>query len=81
MEYKKLQEEKNMVTGTQIDEYYNDPDFKNVKSSSSTYVSEIKGMVFGGFNSRFWMLRKHLNSMSVEELENSCLHSWECLSL
>lgn len=38
-------------------------------------------MIFGGLNSRFWMLRKHLNSMNEEELENSEMYSWECLSL
>ena len=29
-------------------------------SSASCKVSEIKGFIYGGFSSRFWMLRKHI---------------------
>jgi len=46
----------------------NDPDYINCISSASTYVSDIKGICFGGINSRFWMLRKHFSSMSDLEL-------------
>ena len=42
----------------------NDPDFVNKQSSASAYVEDIKGIMFGGLHSRFWMLRKHFNSVS-----------------
>lgn len=42
-----------------------DPDYKIKDSSASTKVSDIESIVFGGIRSRFWMLRKHFNSMSV----------------
>ena len=37
--------------------------------------------MFGGMHSRFWMLRKHFNSISVEELEQAPFYSWETISL
>ena len=36
-------------------------EFIDIKSKSSCKLSEIQGFVYGGFNSRFWMLRKHIN--------------------
>lgn len=42
--------------------------FENCKSSGSCYVSEINGIIFGGVNSRFWMLRKHFNSMNLSDI-------------
>lgn len=45
-----------------------DPDYINSVSNASTYVNDIQGIIVGGINSRFWMLRKHFNSMSVHEL-------------
>ena len=56
--------EKQKKKTSRIDFEMTDPDFINRKSSASTYVSNIKGIVFGGINTRFWMLRKHFNSMS-----------------
>ena len=46
----------------------NDPDYKNVKSSTSCYLDDIIGIIFGGLSSRFWMLRKHFISLSAEEI-------------
>ena len=46
-----------------------DPDYVSEVSHASTYVDDIRGIIFGGFNSRFWMLRKHFNSMSKHELK------------
>ena len=34
----------------------NDPDFKNKKSDCSKSVKDFQGMIYGGVNSRFWML-------------------------
>ena len=45
-------------------------EFKRVKSKSSCKVDDITSFVFGGFSSRFWLLRKHVNSMSLKELNN-----------
>ena len=53
----------------------------NQTSSASTAITNIQGMMFGGFHSRFWMLRKHFNSMSKCELNQAAFYSWECLSL
>lgn len=54
----------------------NDQDFLNRTSNSSTSVSDIQSIVFGGVRSRFWLLRKHFNSMSVLELQDIPFHSW-----
>lgn len=50
-----------------------DPDFEeeienftNNKSSSSCHVDDIQGILFGGTSSRFWMFRKHINSMTIQ---------------
>jgi hypothetical protein len=40
-----------------------DQDFVNTDAFSSCYINEITNFVFGGINSRFWMLRKHINSL------------------
>ena len=58
-----------------------DPDIFNKKSSASNYVSNIKHIIFGGVNSRFWMLRKHFNSMQLKELDIVPFYSWNCISL
>ena len=60
---------------------HNDPDFIHMKSSASTKVADIQGFTHGGVISRFWMLRKHFNSLSKEELEGVPFNSWDCLSL
>lgn len=41
-----------------------DKDFDLLESSGSCKISEITGFTFGGQNSRFWMLRKHINSLN-----------------
>ena len=57
--------------------------YKWVESSASCKLDDIQGIVYGGFSSRFWMLRKHINSIPPENL-SSCLipfYSWECISI
>jgi hypothetical protein len=39
------------------------PQYNRVKSSASCRLSNVVGIIFGGISSRFWMLRKHLNTM------------------
>ena len=58
-----------------------DLDYYYSTSSSSCYVKDIKGIIYGGLQSRFWMLRKHFNSMNLEELDDIPFHSWQCLTL
>ena len=58
-----------------------DPDFKHKLSSASCNVDDVSGMVFGGAQSRFWMLRKHFNSLSVKKLHKAPFLSWQCLTL
>lgn len=40
-----------------------DTDFVNYDSAASCHICEVKDFVFGGINSRFWLLRKHVNSL------------------
>ena len=55
--------------------------YEEYKSSASCKVSEIRGFVYGGFTSRFWMLRKHINSMDRQKLVTIPFHNWECITL
>ena len=61
-----------------IDEDY---DYVKVKSTSSCKLVDIKGFTFGGFSSRFWMLRKHINSMDRETLKTVPFFCWDCIVL
>ena len=40
------------------------PKYLIMVSSTSFRFDEIKSFMFGGFNSRFWGLRKHINSLN-----------------
>lgn len=51
------------------------------KSRTSCHIHEIKSFIFGGFSSRFWMLRKHINCLPHDELDKVPFYSWECISL
>jgi hypothetical protein len=42
---------------------YEDP-YRLSKSSSSCYIEDITGILFGGTSTRFWMLRKHMNTFT-----------------
>lgn len=61
-----------------IDEAF---DYKKVKSQASCRLEDIKGFTFGGFSSRFWMLRKHINSMDRESLKTLPFYCWDCIVL
>lgn len=46
------------------------------------FIEDIKMISFGGFTSRFWMLRKHFNSTRQEDIKlDAPFYSWECLSI
>jgi len=38
-----------------------------IQSNSRYKIDDIVGVIVGGMSSRFWMLRKHLNSISVDK--------------
>lgn len=50
-----------------------------MKSKASCKLKEITSFLYGGFSSRFWMLRKHVNSMS--DTSKLPFYSWECITL
>jgi len=55
--------------------------FKRVRSSGSCDTKDISSFVFGGFSSRFWMLRKHINSMDEAKLKDLPFFCWECITI
>ena len=73
--YDKIKTEPCFVSPIELDD--KDNIIKN--SSCSCHVKDIKGIMFGGHQSRFWMLRKHFNSMDKDTLEKLPFYSWECL--
>lgn len=56
-------------------------EFKEAESNASCRFSEIEGIIFGGMSSRFWMLRKHINSLDSESLKKLPFYSWNCITL
>jgi hypothetical protein len=50
-------------------------------SSASCSVDDVQGIIFGGISSRFWLLRKHFNSLSTQELKDLPFYCWECVTL
>ena len=56
-------------------------EFSQIKSSCSCMISEIESFLIGGSSSRFWILRKHINSMNEEQLKNLQFYSWCCITL
>ena len=51
------------------------------KSKASCNWSEVTGFIYGGMSARFWMMRKHINLLSKEDLANLPLYSWECITI
>ena len=60
----------------QCHEVDRDEDFVSEKSSASCCIDDIQAIIFGGLSARFWMLRKHINSMSIEKLSRLPFYSW-----
>lgn len=50
-------------------------------SNATCKLNEIQGIILGGLSSRFWMLRKQINHMNVDELESLPFYSWQCITL
>jgi len=55
--------------------------FFEVQSSASCKISEIDAFIVGGFSSRFWVVRKHINSLNREDLKKVPFYSWNCITL
>jgi hypothetical protein len=45
---------------SELDEKLDDIEFTNDLSSGSCAIDQIEGILVGGYNTRFWMNRKHL---------------------
>lgn len=57
-------------------------EYKLERSSSSFNFKDLVGFLVGPFTSRFWMLRKHILTMTKQQLQNeSPFFAWECLTL
>ena len=54
---------------------------KRQPSKATCLISDIKAFIFGGSSSRFWVLRKHINSMDSKLLNDLPFYSWECLTI
>jgi len=63
------------------DEFNDRVIYKRFKSDASCKIEDITSFVFGGFSSRFWLLRKHISSMEVSDLKNLPFYCWECLTI
>ena len=55
--------------------------FSTKKSKACCNLKDITGFIYGGSSARFWMMRKHINQLSKDDLENLPLYSWECISI
>ena len=77
----KKQSAENKIIATDSDESVDLQDMKLDKSHASCNLDEIEGIIFGGFNSRFWMLRKHVNMTPSGELNNLPFYCWNCITL
>ena len=53
------------------------------QSSATCRVNRIKGFMYGPFSARFWMLRKHINSISFEKFVKGEVpfYSWQCITI
>lgn len=69
------------ILSTELDEDKDDINFSDKKSSASCKVSDIENILFGGMSSRFWMLRKHINSLDDECFKSLPFYSWQCITL
>jgi hypothetical protein len=52
---------------SELDEEIDDIKFHDTESSASFFLKDVKYIMFGGFNSRFWMLRKDIISTPIRD--------------
>jgi len=55
--------------------------FHRDPSTATCKVSSIQSFIYGGFSSRFWLMRKHINSMQPSELKDLPFYCWECITI
>lgn len=55
--------------------------FNRDKSDCTCSITDIQSFTFGGFSSRFWLLRKHINSMEHQKLLDLPFYCWECITI
>lgn len=55
--------------------------YRRELSSASFKIDEITAFSYGPTASRFWMMRKMVNSLSSQELERVPFFAWQCLTL
>jgi len=65
----------------QYSEEEDESKYTSKKSNASCKISDINGLIFGGFSSRFWMLRKHINSLDSYSLKHLPFHCWNCITI
>lgn len=57
-------------------------EFKVKKSAASCHVADIEGFIYGPFSSRFWLMRKHMNSLQSQKKKIQIpFHAWDCITL
>ena len=52
--------------------------FNKKESSASCDLDDLIGILYGGISSRYWMLRKHINSLEISKIsdEDIPFYSW-----
>ena len=60
--------------------------YHKVKSSASCSFDQIEAIVFGGLSSRFWLFRKHMNSVKNNSKQDNAkidipFYAWQCISI
>lgn len=53
------------------------------KSKASFKLKDVRGFIYGGVSSRFWILRKHMNSMNLEDFKVGKVefYAWMCVTV
>lgn len=69
------------------EEIYNpdyEADYMLSKSYASCDISDIKSIIVGGMSSRFWLLRKYMNSLDnkvIIDKKKVPFYAWDCLTI
>lgn len=69
------------LSRTEVSEDGDNLVFTRTASSSSCRVEDIQAIIYGGQSSRFWMLRKHINTLPRALMESLPIFSWNCITL
>ncbi len=56
-------------------------EYRESKSSASCYIKDITGIIYGGQSSRFWMMRKYINSQPKSQHKKLPFYSWDCITI